>query len=55
MRVAESFLHSLVKLCGKHVVYSDDGTWYPEACHTLGLEHRLHSPYGKSIIERTIE
>jgi putative transposase len=27
--VAESFLRSLVKLCGKHIVYSDGGTWYP--------------------------
>ena len=55
MLVAESFLRSLVKLYGKHIVYSDGGTWYPDACRTLGLEHRLHSPYEKSIIERTIE
>jgi transposase-like protein len=27
--VAESFLRSLVKLYGKHIVYSDGGTWYP--------------------------
>src|ERR1051325_4784812 len=26
---AESFLRSLVKLYGKHIVYSDGGTWYP--------------------------
>ncbi len=31
------------------------GTRYPEACVSLGLEHRLHSPYEKSILERTIE
>jgi putative transposase len=31
------------------------GTWYQEACILLGLEHRLHSPYEKSIVERTIE
>jgi hypothetical protein len=30
-------------------------TWYPEGCVSLGLEHRLHSPYQKSIVERTIE
>jgi putative transposase len=31
----------------------DGGTWYPEACERLGLEHRLHSPYyEKSLIER---
>ena len=55
MLVAESFLRSLVKVYGKHTVYSDGGTWYPEACISLGLKHRLHSSYEKSVIERTIE
>jgi len=52
MIVAELFLKSLVERYGKHVVYSDGGTWYPEACAALGLEHRLHSPYEKSLMER---
>jgi hypothetical protein len=26
-----AFLKSLVKVYGKHVVYSDGGTWYPES------------------------
>ena len=46
MLVAESFLKSLIKLYVKHIVYSDyggGGTWYPEACISLGLKHRLHS------------
>ena len=56
MLVAESFLKSLVKLYGKHIVYSDDGgSWYPEACNSLGLKHILHTPFEKSIIERAIE
>ena len=56
MIVAESFLRSLIKIHGKHTVYSDGGTWYPEACISLGLEHRPHSSYEKSIVvERTIE
>jgi putative transposase len=41
-----------------HTVYSDGdgGSWYPEACISLGLKHRLHSSYEKSIVvERTIE
>jgi hypothetical protein len=42
MMVAESFLRSLIKTYGKHTVYSDGGTWYPEACSSLGLKHRLH-------------
>ena len=55
MIVAELFLRSLIKSYGKHTVYSDGGTWYPEACTSLGLQHRLHSPYEKSMVERTIE
>ena len=55
MLIAETFLRSLIQLYGKHVVYSDGGTWYPEACRLLGLEHRLHSPYEKSIIERMMK
>jgi putative transposase len=54
--VAESFLQTLIKIYSKHTVYSDGGTWYLEACISLRLEHRLHSPYEKkSIVERTIE
>jgi putative transposase len=55
MLVAESFLKSLVKLHGKHIVYSDGGSWCPEACNSLGLKHILHTPFEKSIIERAIE
>jgi putative transposase len=55
MIIAELFLRSLIRIYGRHVVYSDGGTWYPEACISLGLEHRLHSPYEKSIVESTIE
>ena len=52
----EAFLSSLIRIYGdKHTVYSDGGTWYPEACVSLGLKHRLHSSYEKSIVERTIE
>ena len=54
MLVAESFLRSLVKLYGS-IVYSDGGTWYPEACLSLGLMHKLHSSFEKSIIERAME
>jgi putative transposase len=53
--VAQIFLKSLVERYGKQVVYSDGGTWYPEACRALGLEHRLHSSYEKSLVERANE
>jgi len=53
MLVAGVFLRSLIKLYGKHTVYSDgERTWYPEACNSLGLKH---SPFEKSIIERSME
>lgn len=55
MLIAEAFLKTLVKVYGKHPVYSDGGTWYPQACNFLGLVHRLHSPFEKSIIERVIQ
>ena len=55
MLVAESFLRSLIKLYGKHIVYSDGGSWYPEACNSLRLKHILHTPFEKSIIERAME
>ncbi len=55
MIVSESLLRPLIKIYGKKTVYSDRGTRYPEACISLGLEHRLHSPYEKNTVERTIE
>jgi putative transposase len=55
MLVVESFLRSLIQLYGKHIVYSDGGTWYPEACSSLRLKHILHSPFEKSVIERAME
>ena len=37
MLIDESFLRSLIKIYGRHTVYSDDGcgTWYPEACSSF--------------------
>ena len=56
MFVAESFIHSLVEKYGKHTVYTDGGTWYPQACNFLHLKHRLHSsPFEKSLMERVMQ
>ena len=55
MFVAEKFLSSIVKENSKHPVSTDGGTWYPQACKFLKLEHHVHSTYEKSIIERTIQ
>ena len=55
MFVAGGFIAGLAKTHGKHAVSSDGGTWYPQACRFLKLNHYIHSPYEKSIIERTMQ
>jgi putative transposase len=55
MFVAENFIRSLVDKYGRHTVYTDGGTWYPQACTFLHLKHRLHSPLEKSLIERIMQ
>ncbi len=55
MFVAERFLSGLLEEHGEHPVSTDGGTWYPQACRFLRVEHHIHSPYEKSIIERTMQ
>jgi putative transposase len=55
MLVARQFLESLIQKYGRHPVYSDGGTWYPEACKVLELRHYLHSPLEKSLVERVMQ
>jgi transposase-like protein len=55
MFVAERFLSDLVRDYGKHPVSTDGGTWYPMACQFLRLEHHIHSPMEKSLIERKMQ
>ncbi|HEX7143490.1 MAG TPA: DDE-type integrase/transposase/recombinase [Nitrososphaeraceae archaeon] len=55
MFVAENFIRSLVSKYGKHTVYTDGNTWYPQACNFLHLKHRLHSPLKKNLIERVMQ
>ncbi|MER5175208.1 MAG: DDE-type integrase/transposase/recombinase [Candidatus Nitrosocosmicus sp.] len=54
MFVAEQFMPPLIIKYGKHPISTDGGTWYPQACKFLKLEHHLHSSFEKSIIERTM-
>ncbi len=55
--VAERFIADLINIHGKHPIVStnDGGTWYPQACKFLKLDHHIHSTLEKSIIERTIQ
>src|SRR5215204_5393838 len=55
MLIAEKFIRSLIDKYGKHTVYTDGGTWYPQACTFLHLKHRLHSHLEKSLIERVVQ
>ena len=55
MLIAEKFISGMVRIHGKNPVSTDGGTWYPQACRFLNLDHLFHSHYEKSIIERTIQ
>jgi putative transposase len=55
MLKAERFLSGAVKIHGKYLFSTDGGTWYPQACRFLGLEHIIHYFLEKSIIERTMQ
>jgi putative transposase len=48
--MAERFISGFVKIHGKHPVSTDRGTWYPQACRFLNLNHHIHSSFEKSII-----
>ena len=45
----------VIKDYGNHPVSTDGGTWYPQACQIFEIEHHTHSPFEKSIIERTMQ
>ena len=36
--IAEKFIRSLVSNYGKHIVYTDGGTWYDEACEVYWIK-----------------
>ena len=45
--VAERFLSDIVKNYGKHAVFTDGGTWYPQTCEFLKIQHHIHSLFAK--------
>jgi putative transposase len=51
----ERFMSGLVTVHGNHPVSTDGGTWYPQACRFLKLQHHIHSPFEKSLVERTMQ
>ncbi len=55
MLIAERFLSGVVRYYGNHPVSTDGGSWYPQACEFLKMDHHIHSPLEKSLIERTMQ
>ena len=53
--VVECFLSGFLEEHGEHPLSTDGGTWYPQACGFLRVEHHVHSPHEKSIIERMVQ
>ena len=47
MLIAERFLLGVVRNYGNHPVSTDGGTWYPQACKFLKMDHHAHSPLEK--------
>jgi putative transposase len=55
MLIAERFLSCVVRYYENHPVSTDGGTWYPQACEFLKMDHHIHYPLEKSHIERKIQ
>jgi putative transposase len=48
-------ISGVVKPHWKHPVSTDGETWYPQQpCRFLKIKHYIHSPFEKSLVERTI-
>ena len=54
MLVAEKFINSVIEKYEIHRVYTDGGTWYPEACNVL-IETLFTLSLEKSLMERVNE
>jgi hypothetical protein len=52
MLIAEKFIRSLVSNYEKHIVYTDGGTWYDEACKTQIKTLSTLAISEKSLMER---
>ena len=55
MFVVKNFIRSLISKYSKHTLYTDGGTWYPQACNFSNLKHRLHSHLEKNLIEQVMQ
>jgi putative transposase len=46
------FLKEVRNRYGRKPVWTDEGVWYPDACRSLGLEHRVYPIEWKNLMER---
>jgi len=47
------FIEELVRRYGRNKpIWTDEGTWYPEACRWLGMEHHVYPIGWKNFMER---
>ena len=53
MFVVEIFISVLIKIYGKRPISIEGGTWYPQDCKFLKLEHHFNSSFEKSMLEMT--
>ena len=55
--MAERFISRLIKIHGKHNISTDGEAHgiHLKLVSFLKIDHHLHSPFGKSIIERTMQ
>jgi putative transposase len=49
---AHIFLEQLRSKYGRKLIYTDDASWYPEACRWLRLQHYVYSDEWKNLMER---
>gem|GEM_PF-647714 len=46
------FIRHLRSRYGRKPIWTDEGTWYPEACRWLGMEHHVYPIGWKNFMER---
>ncbi len=55
MFAKERILSNIAEEYGIHSISLVGGTWYPQACQFLKINHHPHSYFEKSLIERTMQ
>ena len=54
MLIAERFLSGVVRYYGNHPISNDGGTWYPQACEFLKMDHHIHSPLWRKALSKEL-